>query len=331
MDFIKLGNAGDGDKYININWALMNQCNYECSYCHPDLNSGNIKALEYDVLIGFVDRVFRYCESLGKKPYFELGGGEVTLLRSFGDLIWYIHNRGGLVSIISNASKPLNWWKKNVDALHGVYLSYHSEYVDDAKFLQVAKLLSEAQTTNLTVNIMMKPESFAQCKDFAEELKKQVHCEISMQPLYHGFGHGGLTKRYDYTDEQDAIMKAFRGHKVSKHIPKPRGLVAVTDREGNIDERSSFDLLVEEQVNFVGWSCNAGVENIVITFKGDIYRAWCMQDGPIGTVFDEHFMFPTKPTICKTKICQCGADICSTKIDLRSSKFVSDGLILKSA
>ncbi|WP_087020277.1 radical SAM protein [Thaumasiovibrio subtropicus] len=329
MEFIKLDNAGDGEKYININWALMNQCNYECSYCHPDLNSGSIKALEYDVLVSFINRVFDYCESLGRKPYFELGGGEVTLLRWFKELVWDIHNRGGLVSIISNASKSLNWWRENVPALHGVYLSYHSEYVDDDKFVDVAKILADSPTTNLTVNVMMNPQRFEQCVSFANRLKNEVVCEISMQPLYHGFGHGGLTKRYEYTDIQDEIMKKFRGHSVNKNIPKPRGLVSVEMPNGEFIERSSFDLLVEQEINFVGWSCNAGIENIVITFKGDIYRAWCMQDGPIGTVFDKDFDFPIEPTLCKTKICQCGADICSTKIKNPISRHIENNIIMK--
>ncbi|WP_232312922.1 hypothetical protein [Enterovibrio coralii] len=102
MDFTHLENASDGKKYFNVNWGLTNKCNYECSYCHPDLRDGSIKPANYDDISRFVDDVFLYCEQKGVKPYFEFGGGEVTLFRWFGELIWKIKNQGGLVSIISN-------------------------------------------------------------------------------------------------------------------------------------------------------------------------------------------------------------------------------------
>lgn len=315
MIIIKVENNNLAKNYFGINWALTTKCNYRCTYCHPDLYNGKIKTPNYDKITGFVDQIFAYCDSKGLKPFFEYAGGEVTYLKWFGDLLDYINQRGGLVSIISNASSSLDWWEKNINALHGACLSFHIEGVkSNEHFIQVAEIAAKSPTTNAHVNVMMLPERFEECLQFAENLKSRVACSIALQPLYHGFGGGGITGKHSYTEEQEEIMKTFRGNPQHKEIPEPRGSVMVTMDSGEVVKKSTFDLLVEEQTNFTGWDCYAGIENIVVTFQGDIYAAWCMQDGPIGTIFDEKLTLPSKPMLCHTKICQCGADICSTKI-----------------
>ncbi|MCX7207576.1 MAG: radical SAM protein [Proteobacteria bacterium] len=315
MDFFKLSNAGNAQEYFGVNWALTTKCNYRCSYCHPDLYNGKIKTAEFEVITQFVDKVFDYCGKKELKPFFEFAGGEVTYLKWFGDLLDYISQRGGLVAIISNASSSLEWWNNHIHSLHGACLSFHVEGVKSVEhFIQVAKIAEQCRTTNLHVNVMMPPERFDECLKFAEELRSRVETTIALQPLYHGFGGAGITGKYAYTVEQEEIMKTFRGRFSNKALPEPRGAVAITMDSGEVLIKSTFDLLVEEKTNFVGWECHAGLENIVVTFKGDIYRAWCMQDGPIGTIFDLELELPSAPVICRTKICQCGPDISSRKM-----------------
>ncbi len=175
---------------------------------------------------------------MGVRPFFEFGGGEVTLMRWFSDLIWLIKRRGGLVSIISNGSKSLDWWNKNVSALHGAFLSFHVEEVKDKQhFIDVAKIIESSPNSRLQVNIMMKPEQFNECHEFAVKLKENVKGHIALQPLYQGFGAGGLTKRYDYNEHQDRIMINFRGHEHEKNIPEPRGLMYTTNVNGSREKK----------------------------------------------------------------------------------------------
>ncbi|WP_340642545.1 radical SAM protein [Photobacterium damselae] len=303
-------------KYLSVNWALMNNCNYKCRYCHPDLNSGSIKYPAYEVAVKFIENIISHSKKKGLIPYFEFGGGEVTLLRYFSDIIKIIHEENGLVCIVSNGSKSLIWWKENAKYLNGVSLSYHVNDIKDEKhFIAVAKILENSKNTRLHVNVMMDPQKFTDCYAFAEHLKEQVKCSIALQPLFKGFGHGGITKKYSYTDKQESLMQKFRGCHDEKKLPEPRSLLEIKYIDGSKDIRSTFDLLVNDQVNFTGWDCYAGIESIVITFAGDIYRAWCMQDGVIGSIYNENIILPTKPISCHTKICQCCADISSTKLN----------------
>lgn len=306
-------------KFFGINWSLMNNCNYKCNYCHSDLNSGSIKAPSYEVVVNFIEKILDHSNRLDLKPYFEFGGGEVTLLRYFGDLIKYIHKNDGFVSIVSNGSKALQWWHENAQFLNCVDLSYHiNDIRDETHFVEVARILESSCNTRLHVNVMMDPKRFEDCYLFALQLKEHVKCSIALQPLYEGFGHGGITKKYSYTEDQELLMQTFRGRPDEKNLPESRSSIVIEYLDGSIENLFTFDLLINNQVNFIGWDCYAGVESIVVTFSGEIYRAWCMQDGAIGSIYDNDITLPTNPTRCRTKICQCGTDISSSKINKKS-------------
>ncbi|CAK2550712.1 MoaA/NifB/PqqE/SkfB family radical SAM enzyme [Vibrio crassostreae] len=301
-----------------INWALMNACNYQCGYCHSDLNGGTIKAPSYQVVLGFVKHLFDYIEDCNDKPCFEFGGGEVTLLGYFSDLIKHISSLSGEVTIVSNDSKKLSWWQDNSKYLSGVSLSYHiNDIKSESHFIEVSKVLESSRTTRFHVNIMMVPDRFDDCLAFANSLKQEVRCSIALQPLFEGFGHGGITKKYPYTPEQEQIMKDFRGRPELKTLPPSMAELKVNYADGTTENMSTFDLIANDQTNFVGWDCYAGIDSLVITFSGDIYRSWCMQDGPIGSIYDENIELPTHPTKCKTKICQCGVDLSAKKVNTK--------------
>ncbi|MGR5069395.1 radical SAM protein [Vibrio alfacsensis] len=314
-DLLKINSLGG---VFNVNWALTNNCNYKCNYCHPDLRNGSIKAPPYDVAVDFVELILMRSNILGMTPNFEFGGGEVTLLRYFSKLLKHISENNGLVNIVSNASKRLSWWQENFKYLSGVSLSYHiNDIKNESHFIEVSKVLESSQNTRFHVNIMMVPERFDDCLAFAKRLQQEVRCSIALQPLFEGFGHGGITKKYPYTPEQEQIMKDFRGRPELKKHPPSMAELEVNYADGTTENLSTFDLIANDQTNFVGWDCYAGIDSLVVTFSGDIYRSWCMQDGPIGSIYDENIELPTHPTKCRTKICQCGVDLSAKKVNTR--------------
>ncbi|MFC5078488.1 Cyclic pyranopterin monophosphate synthase [Vibrio thalassae] len=301
-----------------VNWAITNKCNYQCDYCHSDLRNGNINSPTLEVSKKFIDLIISQKKSLGGGLSFEFGGGEVTLLRYFGELIQYIKENEGLVTIVSNGSKKLSWWQDNAEYLSGVSLSYHiNDIKNESHFIEVSKVLEGSATTRFHVNIMMVPERFDDCLAFANKLKQKVRCSIALQPLFEGFGHGGITKKYPYTPQQEQIMKGFRGRPELKTLPPSMAELEVNYADGTTKNLSTFDLIANDQTNFVGWDCYAGIDSLVVTFSGDIYRSWCMQDGPIGSIYDENIELPTKPTKCRTKICQCGVDLSAKKVNTK--------------
>lgn len=306
------------NRILHINWALTNKCNYNCSYCHDDLNNGSVPLPTNAGVSNFIDSVFLYGRKVNRKLHFEFGGGEVTYYRGIGGLIRSISERDGEVTIISNGSKKLSWWQDNAKHLSGVSLSYHiNDIKSESHFIEISKVLEASQTTRFHVNIMMVPERFDDCLEFANRLKLAVCCSIALQPLFEGFGHGGITNKYPYTPKQEQIMKDFRGRPELKLLPPSMAEIEVNYTDDTTENLSTFNLIANDQTNFVGWDCYAGVDSLVVTFSGDIYRSWCMQDGPIGSIYDENIEFPSRPTKCKTKICQCGVDLSAKKVNTK--------------
>lgn len=316
MKLIKVENSDYAKKFFCINWAVTNKCNYSCGYCHDDLRNGNIPHPHLKDAERFVLHVFEKCNQLGLTPFFELGGGEVTSLAWLPYILKLIKDNGGLVSIITNLSKREAWWDDVANNLYGVYASFHyTQNKDKSAFLRKLEILNEKGVRKIHVNVMMIPEFFDTCYSIAHEINEKLNCSVSMQPLYKGFGGGGLTERYDYNPEQSRTIQlgSLIGAN-NDNSQTPRGNIIVSDEGGFCHEVNFFHLIQNQQTDFRGWSCYSGCSGVVITFKGDIYRSWCMQNPSIGSIYNSSFNIVDTPVICNTKICQCGCDLCSLKV-----------------
>ncbi len=303
------------NKVFSVNWALTNKCNYQCEYCHPDLHNGSIRTPKLEDAIKFVDKVFKHTELKGQLPYFEFGGGEVTLLKYFSKLLEYVHGKGGRTSVISNGSKRVEWWKENAKYMDGVNLSYHvNDIKNSLHFINVARALENSPNTRLNVNIMMYPERFSECLLFANKLKEKVRCSINLQPLYHGFGSAKIEGMHNYSAFQMEVMNIFKGRDDGKKLHESRALLNVEHIDGSRRQLSTDFLKNNNLNNFLGWECYVGVESVVVRFSGEVLRAWCY-DKVIGSIYDDDFDLPNNPIECATEICHCGADISTTKVN----------------
>jgi len=64
---------------------------------------------------------------------------------------------------------------------------------------------------------------------------------------------------------------------------------------------------------FNGWTCNAGIESLMINWDGDVHRATCRVGGSLGNIYEDSFVAPSEPVTCDRNFCTCAADIPLTK------------------
>jgi hypothetical protein len=64
-----------------------------------------------------------------------------------------------------------------------------------------------------------------------------------------------------------------------------------------------------------GWTCNAGIESLMINWDGDVHRATCRVGGSLGNIYEGDFVAPSEPVTCDRNFCTCAADIPLTKHD----------------
>jgi hypothetical protein len=73
------------------------------------------------------------------------------------------------------------------------------------------------------------------------------------------------------------------------------------------------DIIKKHLNQYKGWSCNIGLESLMINWDGEVHRATCRVGGSLGNIYNGTFEFPIQPIICTRDYCTCAADIPITK------------------
>jgi MoaA/NifB/PqqE/SkfB family radical SAM enzyme len=69
------------------------------------------------------------------------------------------------------------------------------------------------------------------------------------------------------------------------------------------------DVIKLHKNQFKDWSCNAGLESLMINWDGDVHRATCRVGDSLGNIYQGTFRVPTEPITCTRDWCTCAADI----------------------
>lgn len=311
-DYLRLEHANP--KHANtlvVNWFLGNTCNFKCSYCSDEFRDGTRPWHDLELTKDFCNRLLDSYK--GKDIYFEFTGGEVTMWKHFLDLAEHLKSRGARMGMITNGSRTLRWWEQAKPLLDYVMMSFHVEFASTEKFTEIVNLLRN--DIKVHVNIMLHLERFDECIALAEELSKLENLTISLQPLLKSLGKGEEVQ--EYTDEQkerfQELQKKIEETRVfTRDFDKYRGemVKVLGDNKRNV---SSHELIMNKENNWLEWKCYAGLENIVIDDKGEIFRGWCKVGGSIGNIKSSIISFPTAPISCNKDRCHCNFDICCTK------------------
>jgi MoaA/NifB/PqqE/SkfB family radical SAM enzyme len=74
-----------------------------------------------------------------------------------------------------------------------------------------------------------------------------------------------------------------------------------------------FSYIIEHLNKYKDWTCNAGLESLMINWDGDVHRATCRVGGSLGNIYDDSFVAPNEPVVCDRNFCTCASDIPITK------------------
>ena len=91
-------------KRLTVNWHLVKDCNYKCSFCYAHFSSIK-KNLDFDNSLRLLEQI----KSAGIYKI-NFAGGEPLLNKNTGEYIKYAKQIGLKTSIISNASLMTNGW-----------------------------------------------------------------------------------------------------------------------------------------------------------------------------------------------------------------------------
>lgn len=269
---------------LTIQWSISNQCNLSCDYCHVDLYRGNSLFPEQDKLTAAY-KEFNRLSSSYDMVIIEITGGEPSLNEDLRNFILNNDNEKIKYRLNSNGYASIDWWKKVKSKLLSLTLSYHSQ-VNIDKFIEIIDSVKNIYPLILLpINPYYWEEQILIYNKF-----KQLGFNVQLQMLYKNFTRGNDIY-LDYNENQWQFYFS----------------------ELNVIEEESIEFKKMENLNdFYGHMCWAGVEQIVINLKGDVYRGWCFSEH-LGNIFKDEICILSGPKPCPRLQCNNGFDLLARK------------------
>lgn len=277
-----------------ITWDLSNKCNYRCSYCPSMFNDGSSGWPVWTDVKNFVKKINEQLP--GKEICFRISGGEPTYWKHFIDFAECAKSYGNTFTFLSNGSRDVTYFDAISSVTDGLILSYHPEYASPDHFIEISKVMKGP----VAVNLMLTPDNFDSMVEIAKYLYDNSTMAIWPKVV--------LDKQ---TMSNDVAPYTVEQRKQIENWPYFRKLDDSKMHRGEIlyngTAMSANDLILNGLNKHTGWKCWSGLDQINISFTGEVYRADCQVGGILGNI--QHFKLPTTPQICNKASCNCLSDI----------------------
>ena len=303
---------------LDIRWDPNNICNFKCRYCFPGCNTGEYQSpSNLDLVLDNFSYLINKAKR--KKVKLTIGGGEPTLWKNIGVFIKAIKEKHNVyVTLITNGSRTVRWWKEYGDYIDDVHISFHLQDADINHTIEVADVMySKGKKT--TVKVLLDPLKWDDAVSAVETMKKK-----SKFPWF--ITVAKLVGDYRYTKNQEEYFL-----KDLKRIPNIfwfikniklifNGLIRRYEsvsiyQDGSSKKSSTYEYINSDQMFFKGWKCNIGVESVYIAPNGYI-------GGACGQRLSGNILSPTfkndlilGPVICEQNKCLCVPETHISKIN----------------
>ena len=286
---------------VHVEWNIGKRCNLDCSYCPAEIHDNFSPHTDLDVMVNTIYQL----EKLNKPIRLSLTGGEPTVHPKIEKIIECAKARLQWLSVTTNGLRPAEWYVKQPVDQWVFSLHFDNEHSDRAadNIVQYTQLLDmESKDTKFQVNLMCHHEYMEDVKAAADLL------ESHLIPF--------VTRRIRWTkaDDRDYFDDMRYKEKDLEWILSKTATVKANCVVDNELKLHANDIIKHKWNQFEGWSCNAGLESLMINWDGDVHRATCRVGGSLGNIYKGTFESPIDPITCTRKWCTCVADISLTKV-----------------
>ena len=283
---------------IKVEWNLGKRCNYDCSYCPSSIHDNTSPHTDIETLKSCVDKLI----TLGKPIRLSFTGGEPTVHPKFRELIQYCNHVGiSWISVTTNGTLPYEFYASlNIDQL---VFSLHLEY-DWQRVYDTMSKVADLTKIKLIAQIMCHHDHMnAAYTLFARCLTAHIPATL---------------RRIRWTEGDHDLFDDMRYHPddllwIKKQEATVQGNCVIDKGELGEQIIHANDVIKLHLNKFKDWTCNAGIESLMINWDGDIHRATCRVGGSLGNIYEGTFVAPTEPVMCDRNFCTCSADIPLTK------------------
>lgn len=302
-----------------IEWKIHNVCNHDCSFCGNRHKDGSQRWFTLEKYKEYTDKLVEAC---GDSPFWiQITGGEPTLFPDLIPLLEYMKSKGARLSMISNGTRTIRWWKELQEAklLDYLFITYHSEQTDNYKHITEILNLFNDDPIEVICLITHSMNSIDKAFEANEYIVENTGAVVTLKSMV--FGEFDIYECY--TAEQLAKLKQknwvhgkLRKNKAASTIPdqyKINHTLKITYNKNNTSINIDPQLLMKNKMNkFFNWDCNIGSNNMRVDYDV-VYRGVC-EVGGSRHLEDPKIEFTNDYLKCTSQQCYCGTDMIATKI-----------------
>jgi MoaA/NifB/PqqE/SkfB family radical SAM enzyme len=243
--------------------------------------------------------------TLGKPIRLSFTGGEPCVHPKFLELVKYCKHVGVTwISVTTNGTLPYEFYAA-IEADQIVF-SIHLEF-DWKRVFNTVESVVDLTNKKVIAQIM------AHHDHMPAVLQLRARCLLAHIP--------NTVRRIRWTEGDHDLFDDMRYNANDLNWLKEQEATV----EGNcvIDNTKVIhanDVIKLHLNKYKGWTCNAGIESLMINWDGDVHRATCRVGGSLGNIYEGNFVAPSEPVRCDRNFCTCAADIPLTKINLTQSE-----------
>ena len=293
----KLTSSWPHQDQIKIEWNLGKRCNYDCSYCPTSIHDNFSPHTDINVLEKTIDRL---CE-LDKPLRISLTGGEPCVHPDIEDLFDYMKRKNIFwVNLTTNGTRSASWYLQNEMFFNHIVFSLHFEH-DWQRVMHIINQFYDSTEREFFVNVMAH-------HDYMDEVRT-----ATAQLIQNGIKFA--VRRVRWTEGDHNVFDDLRYN--GQDLEWLLSMDATAKPNCRVDDTKivhANDIIKKHQNQFKGWTCNAGIESLMINWDGEVHRATCRVGGSLGNIYQGTFVAPTSSIICTRDWCTCAADIPLTKI-----------------
>ena len=280
---------------IKIEWNLGKRCNYDCSYCPSSIHDNSSPHTDIEILKATVDKLM----TLGKPIRLSFTGGEPCVHPKFDELVKYCKHVGiNWISVTTNGTRPYEFYASlPVDQY---VFSIHLEY-DWKRVFNTIESVVDLTKIKVIAQIMAH-------HDYMDAvLQLRAKCLLAEIP--------STVRRIRWTEGDHDLFDDMRYNANDLNWLKEQDSTVQPNTVIDDTQLIHANDVIKLHLNkYKGWTCNAGIESLMINWDGDVHRATCRVGGSLGNIYQSNFIAPIEPVTCDRNFCTCAADIPLTKV-----------------
>jgi MoaA/NifB/PqqE/SkfB family radical SAM enzyme len=295
----KVTSAWPHQDQLKIEWNLGKRCNYDCSYCPEFIHDNHSPHTDINILERAVDRL---CE-LDKPLRISLTGGEPCVHPDIEDFLAYLKQKNIYwVNLTTNGTRAGSWYLNNEIYFNHLVFSLHFEH-DWQRVVKTINQYYDSTERDFFVNIMAHHAHMDDVRKVVKEFQEK--------------GIKFAVRRIRWTEGDHNIFDDMRYDGKDLEWLLTQDATAKPNCRVDDDKVMHANDIIKLHLNkFKDWSCNAGIESLMINWDGDVHRATCRVGGSLGNIYQGTLVVPTEPIICTRDWCTCAADVPLTKLSL---------------